>query len=158
MTGEARLPSGTVSFSVGRNGGPKTLVIDSQRSQKSGQQIQQFASTAETPLGAATVLKDLVNRRSDGRKRRDRSTRLICLGCSKPFDQLPCISSLGCDKFAYSALAAMRIGMSGSASFQSVRKSLYAARARTRAASASVHIYRTQRCDDGTPNVGNHFW
>src|ERR1019366_227025 len=40
--------------------------------------------------------------------------------------------------FAYSALACFRMGMSGSASFQSVRKSLWAASARTRAASASA--------------------
>jgi hypothetical protein len=39
-----------VSFSVGRNGGPKKLVIDSQKSQKSGQQIQQFAGTAKHPF------------------------------------------------------------------------------------------------------------
>jgi len=40
--------------------------------------------------------------------------------------------------FAYSALDSFRMGMSESASFQSVRKSLYAASARTRAASASA--------------------
>src|SRR5208282_2528619 len=39
---------------------------------------------------------------------------------------------------AYSDLACFRMGTSGSASFQRVRKSLYAARARTRAAPASV--------------------
>ena len=40
--------------------------------------------------------------------------------------------------FAYSALACFRMGMSGSASFQRTRKSLYAANARTRAASESA--------------------
>src|ERR1700731_734688 len=40
--------------------------------------------------------------------------------------------------FAYSALASLRMGMSGSASFQRVRKSWEAARAGTRAASASA--------------------
>jgi hypothetical protein len=50
-------------------------------------------------------------------------------------------TALGCGchrSLAYSDLASFRMGMSGSASFQSVRKSLYAARARTRAASASA--------------------
>src|ERR1700732_4024360 len=40
--------------------------------------------------------------------------------------------------FAYPALASFSMGMSGSASFQRVRKSLYAASALTRAASASA--------------------
>jgi hypothetical protein len=39
---------------------------------------------------------------------------------------------------AYSALACFRMGMLGSASFQSVRKSLYEVSALTRAASASA--------------------
>ena len=39
---------------------------------------------------------------------------------------------------AYSIFACFRIGMSASASFQSVRKSLYAANALTRAASSSA--------------------
>src|SRR5208282_1862956 len=43
-----------------------------------------------------------------------------------------------CSNFAYSPLASFRMGMSASASFQRVRKSLYAASARTRAASASA--------------------
>jgi hypothetical protein len=39
-----------VSFCVGSNDGSKTSVIDSQQSQKSGQQIQQFASPPRDDL------------------------------------------------------------------------------------------------------------
>ena len=56
---------------------------------------------------------------------------------SRVRDSKPNHSTIYCD-LAYSALAATRIGMSGSASFQRSRNDLYAVIARTRAASASA--------------------
>jgi hypothetical protein len=47
MTREARLSPGTVSFLVGRKGGPKILVIDSQKLQKSDQQSQLLTISME---------------------------------------------------------------------------------------------------------------
>ena len=49
-------------------------------------------------------------------------------------------SGIGYISFAYSDFASVWIGMSASASFQRVRKSLYAASALTRAASASALV------------------
>src|SRR5208282_5793636 len=62
-----------------------------------------------------------------------------------------------CSNFAYSPLASFRMGMSASASFQRVRKSLYAASARTRAASASApcEVLACKALARATPKCAN---
>ena len=59
--------------------------------------------------------------------------------------------------FAYSALACFKRGMSGSASFQRVRKSLYAASARSRVLSASApcEVFACKAFARATPRCAN---
>jgi len=93
-----------------------------------------------------TTVPDIV--RNFNRTSRTKCVRLLQSGGRQ--------TRLHCN-LAYSALACFKMGMSGSASFQRVRKSLYAASARTRAASASAacEVFACKAFARATPRCAN---